>query len=527
MVENKRSLLLITVDCLRADHCGFHGYAPPTTPFLDSLASDSAVISNAMVAGAPTYYSLPAIFASRMPLALGRDVVGFAPDEDTLASALQRAGYATAAFTAANPYISPRFGYHQGFEVFSDFHDFQSSPERIPSVPKGSLNDRFRAILNRCLKKSADATGLNQLYDDLYFQYRLRVAAPPVHDIDAVRKFPSAETVIRGAESWLATLGAHPFFLWIHLMDPHAPYYPSADAFLKLTGEKLSLARARYLNEFWKRSDLAPADFQKHKQEVIDLYDAGIRGLDDQIARLAAFLKQSNRWDDCVFALTADHGEAFLEHGRRFHAPLGLEEEIARVPLLIRAPGLSITTRSSRLFSHLHLAPTLLEILDVPRPAAFQGESLLSQLRQNAPHNDAPHNDAPHNDAPHNDAPHNNAPYNAQSKNDTADTAVAECVHACGNPLNAEARLSARLLIVRDARYKMVMRLEPKTVETIFDLQADPDEKRPLAGQEVPEIRRRLLRIAAEHINKPAGPHSGALRLRARLRDIRLKLEAQ
>ena len=124
--QGKRSLVLITVDCLRADHCGLYGYARPTTPFLDSLAPESFVVPAAIVAGAPTYYSFPAILASRMPLALGRDVVGLAPGESTLATVLRESGYATAAFSAGNPYISPRFGYDHGFEVFRDFLDFET-----------------------------------------------------------------------------------------------------------------------------------------------------------------------------------------------------------------------------------------------------------------------------------------------------------------------------------------------------------------------------------------------------------------
>jgi len=100
-VIGPKSLVLITVDCLRADHVGFMGYGRPTTPFLDSLAAESFVFPAAIVAGAPTYYSFPAIMASRYPLALGRDVLGLAPDEPSLASVLKQAGYATAAFNAA------------------------------------------------------------------------------------------------------------------------------------------------------------------------------------------------------------------------------------------------------------------------------------------------------------------------------------------------------------------------------------------------------------------------------------------
>ena len=113
-----RSLVLITVDCLRADHVGFLGYSRPVTPFLDSLAENNTVFSNAIVAGTPTYFSFPGIMASRYPLALGRDVVGIAPQETTLATALHHAGYATAAFLAGNPYLSSRFGYDQGFDTF-------------------------------------------------------------------------------------------------------------------------------------------------------------------------------------------------------------------------------------------------------------------------------------------------------------------------------------------------------------------------------------------------------------------------
>jgi len=101
------SLVLITVDCLRADHVGFNGYSCPTTPFLDQLAKENVVVHNAIVAGTPTYYSFPAIMASRYPLALGRDIVGLAPGESTIASVLNECGYATAAFIAGNPLTSP------------------------------------------------------------------------------------------------------------------------------------------------------------------------------------------------------------------------------------------------------------------------------------------------------------------------------------------------------------------------------------------------------------------------------------
>src|SRR5436305_14998917 len=99
----QKSLILVTVDCLRADHVGYMGYQKPTTPFLDSLANESYLLRSAMTTGAPTYFSLPSILASRYPLSLGREVLGIAPGEKTLASVLRDHGYATACFSAANP----------------------------------------------------------------------------------------------------------------------------------------------------------------------------------------------------------------------------------------------------------------------------------------------------------------------------------------------------------------------------------------------------------------------------------------
>src|SRR6202140_777424 len=124
----RKSVVLVTVDCLRADHCGFMGYPRPTTPCLDGLASESFVFPAAIVAGVPTYYSFPAILASRHPLALGREVLGLAAEEKNLASVCKENGYATGFFGAGNPYLSARFGYDFGFDTFRDFLDGDLTP---------------------------------------------------------------------------------------------------------------------------------------------------------------------------------------------------------------------------------------------------------------------------------------------------------------------------------------------------------------------------------------------------------------
>ncbi len=405
-MESRQSLVLITVDCLRADHVGFYGYSQHTTPFLDSLSTEGFVFANAIVGGAPTYYSLPAIMASRHPLALGRDVVGLASGESTLATLLKESGYATAAFLGGNPYLSPRFGYHEGFDVFQDSLDAQIAP----SSP-GPLADSHRGLrgrLNRKLENVCRRFGpLGATYDELYFRYCQRTA-PPATSLDALRRFPAADALVDQACSWVASIGNSPFFLWLHFMDPHSPYYPLQRALDLMGRGKVDAGRARYLNSYWNRGDLGAQRLARHREELIALYDAGIRWVDEQVKRLVEFLRRLQVWDSCLFGITADHGEEFLDHGGRYHPPSKVTEELIRVPLLLRVPGSGGGSVKS-IFSLIDLAPTLLQSLNAPVPSDFHGQSRWRNLRD---------------------------------RQDWDATAIVECVTGCTNPFRPENRLA-------------------------------------------------------------------------------------
>jgi arylsulfatase A-like enzyme len=397
------SLILVTVDCLRADHCSFMGYKRPTTPFLDNLAAESFVFPTAVVAGVPTYYSFPAIMASRFPLALGREVVGLAPEETNLTSVLKENGYATAFFGAGNPYLSARFGYDFGFDTFRDFlHD------RAPlSNPSGSSTRRgagWTGSVNRVLEKASHKIpGIATAYDELYFQYCQR-QLPAAPSLDVLRRFPAADVIVDGARAWLASIGKKPFFLWLHFMDAHSPYYPTEKG-LKIFGENsLTPLRARYLNAYWNRFDLGSERLRRHRDEVIAMYDSGVRWVDAQLSRLVEILRQFNRWENSIFAFTADHGEQFLEHDRRYHAP-SLVEELIHVPLILRVPGSKKVPVSSNPSSLVHLAPTLLAAADVPSPAEFQGRSHWKQIQEGL---------------------------------EWGEPAISECIAGCTNPFNLD-----------------------------------------------------------------------------------------
>jgi arylsulfatase A-like enzyme len=480
-----QSVVLITVDCLRADHVGFLGYDRPTTPFLDSLAAESIVVPNAIVAGAPTYYSFPALMASRHPLALGRDVVGLAPGEQTLASVLNESGYATGAFLAGNPYLSRRFGYDAGFEVFRDFFDAGNDS----SLHKPQTSNPL-GRLNRMLAAASHKFGpLGSLYDEIYFQYCQRLANAPAESFETLRSFPSADVLVKEAAAWLAQNSGRPFFLWLHFMDPHSPYHPKPEALNWMGDAALTPSRARFLNSYWNRGDLTLRRLKRHREKIIALYDAGVRWVDAQIASLVETLRKSGSWANCALVVTADHGEEFLDHGGRYHPPSKLNEELIRVPLLLWVPGVAKIVQSENPFSLIHLAPTLLDAVNISVPGSFQGRSHWKKLQ------------------------------NAQSWDDPA---IVECVHDCTNPFRAGDRLGARVLAIREARYKLVMNFQSST-ESMFDLESDRAELHPLAPNELKPVRKRLLERARQHLVESVQSRDAGCRLDARLRDLQLE----
>jgi arylsulfatase A-like enzyme len=488
----QKSLVLITVDCLRADHVGFLGYDGATTPFLDSLAQESCVFPSAIVAGAPTYYSFPAILASRHPLALGRDQVGLAPGEPSLATALKAAGYATAAFCAGNPYLSHRFGYDQGFDKFDDYlgSEIGPLPDNAAAV---AANGRWATRLNHALETISHRLGsLGPAYDELYFQYCQRWATPSDKSLDELRRFPAADVLVNDALAWLASLNDEPFFLWLHFMDPHSPYYPSPAALDATTQKSMTAFRARYLNSFWSRGDLSARRLLRHRDEIVSLYDAGVRWVDAQIERLVNALRQSKRWQQCALAFTADHGEEFLDHGGRYHPPNDLKEELIRVPLLLRVAGDQLKKIFGGPFSLLHLAPTLMDALGLSVPEEFRGRSYWKHFESDAAC----------------DSP-----------------AIVECVSGCTNPFAQDSRLHSRVLAVREGQYKLILRFAPPA-EQLFDLVADPREQNPLGADAERPVRRRLLEAARDHLRRSAGERDPQVRLRACLRELQLEWAA-
>jgi choline-sulfatase len=290
------NLLLVTIDTLRADHVGVYGAANARTPTLDALAARGVRFEHVQTPVPLTGPSHATIMTGLYPPIHGvRDNIVFPLDARhlTLATRLKAAGYRTAAFVGAYP-VAAAFGFRQGFDTFTE--NFKESP--IPGA--GAQRPA------------------NEVVDD--------------------------------ALGWLAKPGDGPFFVWMHLYDPHAPYDPPEP----------------YRTEFAGR-----------------LYDGEIAFADAQLGRVFDWLRSSGHEEDTVVAVLADHGESLGEHGELTHAVL-IYEATLRVPFLLAGPGVPRGTTVPARATTVDVAPTLLRLLGQESAKEMNGRDLRPAFRAQA-----------------------------------------------------------------------------------------------------------------------------------------------
>ena len=289
------NVVLVTIDTLRADHVGAYGYRAGETATLDRLAREGVLVEDAVVQVPQTRPSHASIMTGRYPYEHGiRD--NYSPPlpatPPTLASLLRDRGWDTAAFIGAYPVSRPS-GLDRGFTAF---------------------DDPFAA---------GDATTRE------------------------ARTERRAAEVVDHALAWLRRPRSKPFFLWVHLFDPHAPYEPPAP---------------------WRER------FAKTP------YDGEVAYADAQLGRIVAWLdKQALRSQTLVVA-TSDHGESLGEHGEDEHM-LFVYDATLRVPLLLSWPGrLPTGARVRGQFRSVDLFATVLELAGVAAPPS-SGASRAAFLR--------------------------------------------------------------------------------------------------------------------------------------------------
>lgn len=299
---NNAPVILISIDTLRADHLSAYGAKLVDTPAIDRLAADGIVFENA-------YSHVPLTFPSHVTMLTGvlpfdngvRSNIGYMLDPNahpTLPRLLAAHGYTTGA--AVSAYVLRG---ETGLASIFDFYD--DSMEVWESATLGALQRR-------------------------------------------------GDETVRVATNWLDGVPARPFFLFLHLFEPHSPYEP------------VEPFRSKYKNP----------------------YDGEIATVDAIVGRFLANLDQRGLYDKALIILAGDHGEGLGDHGEAEHGVL-LYREVLHVPLIVKLPGRRLASRRVAAPAQLiDILPTVTRAVGASVPPGLRGMSLieLAQGKTRADH---------------------------------------------------------------------------------------------------------------------------------------------
>ena len=323
------NVVLLTVESLRADQLRAYGGNREVMPALDQLASEARVFLNSYTQSSHTNYATIVPLSSHYPL---RSATMYSyPKNPTyprvlIYDLLKALGYRTAIFSSSN-------------ENWSGMNNY---------LETGNL-DRFIHAAN-----SKKPTYL--MAGDAGF-------AAWARDSNHAGSLDDRTTVDEAFE-WLDGLGNEPFFVALNFQNSHLPY-PIPPDFPRRFGP----AKLDFTIRF--------AHFPKDKVEIVkNVYADSLAYVDSQIQRFIRHLKLKNKWDNTLVIITGDHGQAFYEHGFASHAS-GIYDEVMRVPLIVRAPGLK-AGRENRLAQHVDIAPSITGLLGLPNHPSFQGIDLFA-----------------------------------------------------------------------------------------------------------------------------------------------------
>jgi choline-sulfatase len=316
------NVVLITIDTLRADHLGAYGYRRRTSPHLDALAREATLFRQAYTYWPKTRGSIAIMLTGRRPSQNGYSkaypmLVGFNP---TLASVLREAGYETAA-AVDNPNVADELGYGKGFEAYRETWEEKALVTET---------DRARAIT---------AT----------------------------------------ARRFLAAAHARPFLLWLHYVNPHAPYTPPAPYDTAFLDEEARRGRPLpvvpgYHGGIPKQWAVAGQDRLGY---YVAQYDGEIAAVDREVGEVMAAIRGSAAAGRTAVVVTSDHGESLGEHDYYFDHGEDVFDPSLKVPLLVRVPGAPPGQVNEALASTLDVVPTILDAVKVSYPPELGGRSLL------------------------------------------------------------------------------------------------------------------------------------------------------
>ncbi len=334
-----RGVVWIHADTLRPDHLSMYGSQRDTAPFLKKLASEGALFTRAMTQGTWTKASSSSFLTSLYPTTHGVSAI---PDRlpasvTTIADVYRAAGYATVSYSSV-VFTGQLTNLHKGFE---EVHESTSQTD-------------------------------------------------PVYTSKSAREY------VDRAVDWIDAHKDSPFFMYLHVFDPHPPYEPrppydstwadpakkdehiaQRNALRKTIKDPAQAPRGMATVEEMKAAGVEPGPYLAYDK---DWYDGSIRALDAEIARLVERLRAFGLDDNTAIVFMSDHGEEFQDHGRMWHGH-SVYGELAHVPLFIRWPGrVPGGTRVDEVVESIDIMPTLLDFSQLAHPKGIQGQSLVPWL---------------------------------------------------------------------------------------------------------------------------------------------------
>jgi arylsulfatase A-like enzyme len=315
------NIIVYLIDALRTDHLGVYGYEKPVSPHIDTFARRATVFEDAVAQTSWTRSAVASIFTGLDPLRTG--VIGrddaLSSSAETLAERLKDCGYTTAALVF-NGNAGEKYSLDQGFDFFIRSH-------------RGNY---YSDVLNTELFRLLDSGKLKE-----------------------------------------------PFFLYIHTIDPHAPYLPPDEWRLKFAADVQDpglgeMDRLKQLKKMRKKKVARGEPLDRGiTADVIALYDAEIGHNDATFGQVLDKLESMELLDRSAMIFLADHGEEFWDHGGWPHGET-LYTEVLSIPLIIKHPLQETGTRTGTLVQQADLFPTVLDYAKCLEEEDTVGRSLRS-----------------------------------------------------------------------------------------------------------------------------------------------------
>ncbi len=320
----KPSIILITIDTLRADHLGCYGYHKDTSPGIDAFSEDAMLFENCFSHAPETLCSFASILSGYLPhetKILENPVLS--SEVTTLPEMLKRVGYTSAA-VVSNYVLRTQNNFGKGFMIYDD-----------------TMNER-----------------------------------------ELIRKWPEriAENTTNRAIELLQQLRRDEFFLWIHYQDPHGPYAPPkhfADLFVDPEQEPLMLKLSGSLSGLGGIPSHQQLGENRDYHYYVSQYDGEIRYLDEQFERLTMALKELGLYEDALIIFTSDHGEGMGEKKYFFAHIDYIHNGLIHVPLIIKH-GSDLSGKRRDYVQHLDIVPSVLKFLGLKPDSRLRGTDLLA-----------------------------------------------------------------------------------------------------------------------------------------------------